>query len=166
MDYADPLLAVCIPGPCVIQEEDDNPGLFDPIYDNQPYDSQYSGNGVRIGIFDTGVFDHNHSNFDNIYTTTLIDTGDPNNTILLNHPTIVGSIIGGENGIAKNGSVYYIDANSLNVGYTEIEAFFDSSYITDGNYVDVINISFAANDCMNGFSNIQNLEYVLIVEEK
>lgn len=105
-------------------------------YDNFPMGTVYTGNGIKIGILDTGVFNPNHSNFSDNYAEITYDTYTSNNSAATaNHPTWVASILGGKYGIANKASLYYVDVNSQS-GFTAVERLINKG-------VHVINMSIA-----------------------
>lgn len=103
----------------------DSSDLRSSAYENFPTGTPYTGNGIKIGLLDTGEFNTSHSNFSDItaevvydnYTTTSSDD-DPN------HPTKVASVLGGKYGYASDASIYYVDVNS-DKGYAGIELLID-----------------------------------------
>ena len=108
-------------------------------YDNFPTGTQYTGDNIRIGLLDTGFFNENHVNFDDIYVETVVDTHVTANEN--DHPDRVASVMGGEFGIASSASIYYADVNS-GVGYINIEDLLQEN-------VDIINMSISTGSCRN-----------------
>lgn len=105
-------------------------------YDNFPKGTPYTGSGIKIGIFDTGIFNPDHQNFSDVYAEVTYDTYTANNnSSSAQHPTWVASVLGGKYGIANQASLYYVDANSQS-GFTAIEKLINKG-------VHVINMSIA-----------------------
>lgn len=117
------------------------PDLRNIPYDNFPNGTAVTGAGVKIGIFDTGIFDVNNANFDNNYVEIVRDTY--SNAAETNHPTVMASIISGKYGAASLAQLYYVDANS-DTSYTGLERLINKD-------VDVINMSLSTSSCyVNG----------------
>ena len=101
----------------------------------------YTGDGVTVGILETGVVDESHSNF-------LITDLQVRDELLFfetvsEHATQVASIIGGENGIAAYSTLLSVQTfgNSL---AGEIDWMLDRN-------VDIINMSYGVNDETLGY---------------
>lgn len=111
-------------------------------YENFQAGTKYTGNGIKIGLLDTGIFDTSHSNFTDITTEILYDTyttNDSSSSAL--HPTWVASVLGGKYGYASKSSIYYVDVNS-ETGYIGIERLINKG-------CNVVNMSISANSCKN-----------------
>ena len=127
------------------------PDLRNIPYDNFPNGTSVRGAGVKIGIFDSGVFDANNPNFDNNYVEIVRDTY--TNASETNHPTVMASIISGKYGAASLAQLYYVDANS-DTAYTGLERLINKG-------VDVINMSLGSSSCLvNGDYNTSLEGYV------
>ncbi len=128
-------------------------------YDNFPKGTPYTGLGIKIGIFDTGIFNPNHQNFSDVYAEVTYDTYTANNnSSSAQHPTWVASVLGGKYGIANEASLYYVDANSQS-GFTAIEKLINKG-------VHVINMSIASKTYYNNgeYSSSQEayLDYMYV----
>lgn len=128
-------------------------------YDNFPESTPYSGNGIKIGLFDTGIFDPSHSNFSEITAITLLDTYTENDDSSGQHPTLVASVLGGKYGYASNASIYYVDVNSVDPvtnarRYANIEKLINAE-------CDIINMSISAHSCNNNGNYDTGLEAYL-----
>jgi|GEM_PF-1495946 len=127
------------------------PDLRDIPYDNFPNGTPVTGAGIKIGLFDTGVFDPNHPNFDYNYVEIVRDTY--TSIAETNHPTVMASIISGKYGAASLAQLYYVDANS-DMAYTGLERLIDKD-------VDVINMSLGSSSCLiNGDYDVSLEGYV------
>lgn len=109
----------------------------DVNYENYPIDTPYLGEGIKIGVLDTGIFDTSHSNFSDIYVENVYDTYTKNdNSSSAKHPMWVSSILGGKYGYAPKASIYYVDVNS-ETGFVGIERLLNKD-------CNIINMSISA----------------------
>lgn len=95
------------------------------------YFRNYTGNGIKVGMLETGVIDTTHTNFSGISVTIhdqafFIETASE-------HATSVASLIGGNNGIANEVSFY---SSQIRGGICE-----EVDWLVNQG-VDVINMSF------------------------
>lgn len=104
-------------------------------YDNFPNGTSYTGDNVRIGIFDIGIFDLAHPNFEGITVQNVTSDYNGNYPSNKNHPTLVASVLGGKYGIANKADLFFADFNADD-GFPTIERLLDVN-------VDVINMSIA-----------------------
>jgi subtilisin family serine protease len=136
-------------GPCILDANGNC--IFDPEpppaerylqYDNYPNDTQYTGDNIKIGVLDTGVFDTSNPNFAETTAMVVHDTySSPDET---DHPERVASVLGGIYGVAPDADIYYSDVNSPDKpGYTEIEKLLHVG-------VDIINMSIGNGNCAFG----------------
>ena len=110
--------------------------------ENFPSGTPYTGEGIKIGLLDTGIFDASHFNFSDITKEVVYDTYTANNSEdSAQHPTWVASVLGGKSGYASKASIYYVDVNS-ETGYIGIERL-----ISKGCHI--VNMSISANSCNN-----------------
>jgi len=120
-------------------------------YDNFPAGTLYKGTGIKIGIFDVGLFDVTHDNFATTDAKVIYDTNTVNNTgSEAMHPTWVASVIGGKYGIASSASLYFADMNSGDE-YMGIEHLIDAG-------VDLVNMSFSIDE-VNSTNYDTQVEY-------
>ncbi len=102
--------------------------------DQDVYFRNYTGNGIKVGMLETGVIDTTHTNFSGISVTIhdqafFIETASE-------HATSVASLIGGNNGIANEVSFY---SSQIRGGICE-----EVDWLVNQG-VDVINMSFGLN---------------------
>lgn len=119
-------------------------------YDNFPEYTTYNGLGLKIGIFDIGLFDVTCPNFVDITAQVVYDTNTVNDTdpVAL-HPTWVASVLGGKYGIASQADLYFADVNSAD-SYMGIEHLIDAG-------VDLVNMSVS-------ISNVISTDYDTSIE--
>ena len=96
---------------------------FDDI--NIPTNNTYDGDGINIGILETGILD-SYTNFQNVNVYTYGST-------LSSHATLVMSILGGDYGVAPSADLY--------IASTDDYSKYDCINWLINNDVDVINMS-------------------------
>lgn len=127
------------PQSAVIQPIGDS--IYHP-YENFPDGTPYKGNGIKIGVLDTGIFDTSHGNFAGVTKEIVYDTYTSNdNPSSAYHPTWVAAVLGGSYGYAPRASLYYVDVNS-ETGYVGIERLINKG-------CSIVNMSISANSCLN-----------------
>lgn len=100
---------------------------------NEVRSGSLTGNGVKIGLLDTGIVDTDYPNFEN----TEIITRDRLLffEIEAQHPTCMAALFGGEHGIAPAASIYSVEAfNNLS---SELDWLIEQN-------VDVVNMSLSS----------------------
>ncbi len=100
--------------------------LIDAFDDIGVSDSQYTGNGVKVGVIDIGVPDNTVNLKPEKYTQV-------DDTLLDDHSTVITSIIGGYSGIAENVH-FYCMTYSANI-------LADCNLLIDNYGVNIINMS-------------------------
>jgi len=119
-----------------------NPTQLYGQYDNFPLNSYYKGNGVKIGILDTGELDLSHTAFVGKDINIIHDTYDNlgqngSATYDYYHIMMVAGIICGIEGYAVESSIYYVDMHSIEYpDLTGIELLLTQE-------VDIINLSIS-----------------------
>ncbi len=104
-------------------------------YDFFPSYTSYSGDGITIGIIDVGIMDVNHDNFIGNQPIIVFD----NYSGGTNHPTIIASVLGGQNGIAPDAEIVYSDLKSDDKSQQEIIE--EIVYMSD-----IVNMSISIGD--------------------
>ncbi|MBE6140850.1 MAG: hypothetical protein E7172_04890 [Firmicutes bacterium] len=102
----------------------------------------YTGEGVRVGVLESGVVDEDHENFssDNLTVRNVWYFSET----VTEHATQMASLIGGYNGIAPDAKIYSVQA------YGELTGEID--WLLDNN-VDIINMSFAYEEYLGTYDD-------------
>lgn len=101
------------------------------IYD----DGTYTGDGVTVGILETGLVNTSHENMSDHTILTYSQSGHSGS--VTDHATIVASLIGGNTGMAPDATL--LSASLYGNIYEEVEWLVD-------NGADIINMSFGETD--------------------
>jgi len=124
--------------PMAILPPPEDPDYRTLTYDNFPVGTDYTGQGVKVGILDSGGFDTTHSNFSDIYSTVVYDTEFFNNIFV--DPMLIASTLGGKYGTANKASIYFVDVDSDGIGFPLIEKLINAG-------VDIVNMSIVLRGC-------------------
>ena len=98
---------------------------------NEIYSGTLTGNGVKIGMIESGIIDVDHTNFENITVEARDEWYFIEN--VTNHATTMASCIGGKEGVARGASIYSVQCAGNPSG--EIDWLLDKG-------VNVINCSY------------------------
>lgn len=116
-------------------------------------DLGYTGKGVKVGVLDVGVIDENNEVFEGKNITIKSELLGIKNA--QEHPTHMGSIIGGNEGIAPDCSLYSLQAI---LGFEE-----EFDWLLD-NRVDIVNVSMASGT-INGKYNSDSAYFDYIIRQ-
>lgn len=124
-----------------VKDRQDDRSFVD--YRNIPYDryepTTYTGQGVKIGVVESGPIDPNHWNFSDT-TIHLVNVGTKDSSIdtTLNHADEVLSVLTGKYGLAPRAEIYLINGDLYPYsGYHYLDYF---AYVG----VDVVNLSLGS----------------------
>lgn len=126
-----------------VEKKDSFVGALGEAWAGNIYDrGTYTGDGVTVGILETGLVNTSHSNMSGHNILTYSDAGHTGS--ITDHATMVASLIGGNTGMAPDATL--LSASLYDNVYEEIEWLVE-------NGADIINMSFAESNPTGIYDN-------------